>query len=154
MRFTASVILAVMTTAGVVHADTQKHQGRYCTALASLKDDLQKLEALNDQSKVSELRTIVDRLDKEVQQIEKEGSKIKTPAGKQFMASAERVKVEARATSDDMTIGQVKSRIRDDASNLQQSAQQLADESGCSGAMPQTGGSGEATPPAGTEPHT
>jgi phage terminase large subunit-like protein len=133
-----------MTTAGVVHAETKKAEGKYCTALASLKGDLQKLDALNEQSKVSELKPIMDRLDKDTQQIEKEGSKISTPAGKQFMASAERLKVEGRAVSNDTTIDQVKSRIRDDASNLQQSAQQLANEASCT----------EATPPTSEQPHT
>jgi hypothetical protein len=127
-----------MTTAGVVHADTKKAEGKYCTALASLKDDLQKLDALNDQSKVGELKEIINRLDKDTQQIERAGSKISTAAGKQFMASAERLKVEGRAVTDEMTISQVKSRIRDDAQNLQQSAKQLADEAGCSEAMPPT----------------
>jgi len=138
MKRTASVILAVVTAAGVAHADNKKHEGKYCTSLASLRDDLQKLQSLSDDSKVGELRTIAKQIDKDAMSVEKEGTKINTSAGKQFMASAERLKVETRAVSDDMTIGQVKSRIRDDAQNLEQSAQQLANEAGCSEAMPPT----------------
>jgi hypothetical protein len=131
-------VFTLVAAGTAAHADNKKHEGKYCSSLASLKDDLQKLQALRDDSKVGELRTIANRIEKDTRSVEKEGSKIKTPAGKQFMASAERLTVETRAVSDDMTIGQVKARIRDDASNLEQSAQQLADESGCSEAMPPT----------------
>lgn len=139
MRFMSAALLAVMMTATAARADNTKAEERYCTALSSLKDDLTKLRAMRDDSKASELRTIIDRIDSDSREVEKQGSKIKTAAGKQFMASAERLKVEGRAVTDDMTIGQIRTRLHEDVTNLETSAQQLADESGCPNAMPQRG---------------
>jgi hypothetical protein len=146
MRFMSAALLAVMMTATAAHADNTKHEERYCTALSSLKDDLTKLRGMRDDAKASELRTVIDRIDSDSREVEKQGSKIKTPAGKQFMASAERLKVEGRAVSDDMTIGQIRSRLHGDVDKLEASAQQLADESGCPNAMPQRGGEEPKTP--------
>jgi hypothetical protein len=97
----------------------------------SLKGDLQELRAMRDESKAPELRAVIDRIDQDSREVENAGAKIKTPAGKQFMAAAERLKVEGRAVSEDMTIGQVRTRMREDVSNLELSAKQLAKEAGC-----------------------
>jgi hypothetical protein len=147
MKFKAAMItVALMATSAAVHADTKKHEGKYCAALTTLGEDLMKLQALGPDSKVGELRSIMDRIDKDARAIEKEGSRIKTPAGKQFVASANRLTNETRSMSDDMTLAQVKSRIEDDVRNVKQSAQALADEAGCPEAVPQMEGSAEATP--------
>ena len=70
----------------------------------------------------------------------------------QYEAAAERLKVEGRAVSEDMTMGQLRTRMREDVSNLELSARQLAAEAGCPMAMPQKGG--EANQPAGGQPRT
>jgi hypothetical protein len=152
MKIKATLFLAVMATAGVAHADTKKADEKYCSSLMSLKGDLQELRAMRDESKAGELRAVIDRIDQDSRAVEKAGAKIKTPAGKQFMAAAERLKVEGRAVSDEMTIGQVRTRMREDVSNLELSAKQLANEAGCSMAMPQQGG--EANEPPAGQPRT
>jgi hypothetical protein len=151
MKIKATLFLAVMATASVVHADTKKADEKYCSSLMSLKGDLQELRAMRDQSNARELRTIIDRIDRDSREVEAAGAKIKTPAGKQFMASAERLKVEGRAVSENMTVGQVRSRLGEDVRNLELSAKQLAQEAGCP-AMPERGG--EATEPPAGQPRT
>jgi hypothetical protein len=146
MRVISAAILAVLTTATAAHADRTKHDEQFCTSLASLKGDLQELRAMRDDSKASELRDVIDRIDRDSREVEKAGSKIKTPAGKQFMASAERLKVEGRAVSDDMTIGQLRTRMREDVGKLETSTRQLANEAGCAEATPEPEGRTGGTP--------
>jgi hypothetical protein len=130
------MFLVLAVAAGAAHADTKKHETRYCAALTSLKGDLKQLDALTQDSKVGEVHGIVNRIDKDSKTVEKEASKIKTPAGKQFTASANRLVNETQSIPEDMTIAQVKARIEDDASNLKQSAMTLSTEAGCPEAMP------------------
>jgi hypothetical protein len=152
MKIRATLFLAVMVTAGVAHADTKKADEKYCSSLSALKGDLQELWALRDESNAREARMIIDRIDRDSREVEHAGAKINTQAGKQFMAAAERLKVEGRAVSEDMTMGQLRTRMREDVSNLELSARQLSAEAGCPMAMPQR--PGEANQPAGGQPRT
>lgn len=89
---------------------------------------------------------IIDRIDRDSREVEHAGAKINTQAGKQFMAAAERLKVEGRAVSEDMTMGQLRTRMREDVSNLELSARQLSAEAGCPMAMPEREGRTGGTP--------
>jgi hypothetical protein len=146
----ASALLAGMlvlaATATSARADTKKHQEKFCTALITLKVDIDKLDTLGKDSSIKELRMTSDQLQKDSKAVIKEAGKIGTPTAQQFTESVRRLKAEAQGIGEDMTVEQARARLDADLKSVKQNAGALAAEAGCSDYMPTMTPKGEAEP--------
>jgi len=139
MKRSASIFVSVIAlTAGMTlmtSADVQeskkKHEEKFCTVLKQFHSDLSTLLAMGPQSTLQELRNASDRVVKDANQVEKQGSKIKTPTAKEFKGAAQQLRTETRSLPENITIEQAQMRIQEDVQNLRQSARVLAVESNC-----------------------
>src|SRR5262249_34158389 len=110
---------------------------------------LAKLDAMGPSSTVHDIQAATDQIRKDADAVQSQGGKIGTPTAKKFAGAANQLNAETRNIPENMTVAQVQARIKDDVQNVKQSAQALADESGCPKARPKddTGGDTNNQPP-------
>ena len=133
---TIAAFAALVMTSAAARADQKKHEEKYCSALSAVSDDLKKLDKLGPDSKLSELRAQVQKIDGDAQKVDKEARKIHTETSKQFVQSVDQLQRELQALPDSMTIAEARARVRGDVQAVKRSARDLANESGCPEAMP------------------
>lgn len=141
-----AVTFGLALTSSIASAE-KKHEEKFCSALYSLNESITKLEAMGPSSTIGELKSTLKETRKHSEEVGKEARKMKSPSAKEFTAAADKLKSKENI-SNDMTVEQAKTQIKDDVQNLGQKTQTLADESGCPGAMPQKPQSSE---PSGTQ---
>lgn len=146
----ATGLFAATMTSAMAHADQQKREEKFCTALAAFRADFTTLQSIGPSSTLAELRAASDSIAKDADDVQSKAQKIKSPTAKQFTDSARQLRDEIQALPPNITVEQAKSRIHDDIQNVQQSAQKLAAESGCPEAAPEPQRQqGSKTPPDG-----
>lgn len=133
----AATLLALGIAGSVSHADNKANQHKFCSSVTSLNSDLSMLRALDRNSTMTEVKAITAKIRQDADSAVNAARGIKSPAAKQFVASAEQLSTEARNIPQNMTVSQVKSRLQGDAKNVKESARALATESGCPEAIPQ-----------------
>jgi hypothetical protein len=133
----ATGLFAATMTSAIAHADQQKREEDFCTALAGFRTDFTALQSIGPSSTLAELRAASDHIAKDADDVQAKAQKIKSPAATQFTDSARQLRDEVRALPPNITVAQAKSRIHDDIQNVQQAAQKLATESGCPEAAPE-----------------
>lgn len=144
---------ALALTSSIATADEKKHDEKFCAHLSSLNENITKLQGMGPDSKIGELKSTLKETRKNADDVTKEAKKMKSPSAKQFTQSANQLSTETKNIPDNMTVAQVKTRIKDDIQNVEQSAQALSDEAGCPGAMPKhpQGTEQQSTEPSGTQ---
>jgi hypothetical protein len=125
------IALVLVVTAAAAGAQTTQADPSYCSALTALSADLDQLQRFGPDAKATELRPLSDRITRDVRYAQKQAANKKTPASKIFLASSERLLVQTKAVTDDMTIVQINERIAPDVSNVRRSAGALASDAGC-----------------------
>src|SRR5262249_36181238 len=134
-------------TSAMAHADQQKHEKDFCTALDKFRADFASLESIGPDSTIAELKAAAGRVTTDADDVQKPAQKVKSPTAKQCTDSARQLHDEVQALPPNITVEQAKSRIHDDIQNVQRSAQKLATESGCPEAAPGQQGQQGSTPP-------
>lgn len=139
MKMNTAIAFVLVLASSVGCASKKDHETKYCSALTALNDDVTKLSTIGPSSTIEELRTVVSKLERDSRTAEKQGSKIGTPAARQFTQSVNQLSADTRTLSGTMTVAQAQARIEDDVQNVTRTAGSLASESGCQQAMPGRG---------------
>ncbi|HTR52171.1 MAG TPA: hypothetical protein VMJ10_15765 [Kofleriaceae bacterium] len=118
-------------TVSVARADDTKKNVEFCQALSDFHADMKTLDNIGAQSTIGELRSAVDRSSDDARKVEKAATKIKSPTSTVFVASAKKLKSDARDLPDNITIEQAKAKLQDDIQKLKDSEKQMTAEAGC-----------------------
>ncbi len=127
--------LIVLTAGALARAD-EKADEKFCSSVAAFDSDLNEVKAIGPHSTVGELRAATDRLDRDVEHLQKAADKMRTPTAKQFTEAVKQLKDDVKNVPDEATLGQVRTKINADIRNADVTGRQLASESGCPQASP------------------
>lgn len=130
VSITAGLFAATLTSA-VAHAQHGKQEEAFCAALTQFHADVTALQSTGQSSTMAEVRTDADRVARDADDLQRAAYKINSSAAKHFTTSARRLRNEIQSLPPNITVAHAKSRIHGDLQKVQQSAQQLARESGC-----------------------
>ena len=123
--------LATVMTVSAARADDAKNKADFCAALSDFHADMKTLENIGPQSTIGELRSAIDRSSDDAHKVEKSAAKIKSPTSTAFVASAKKLKSDARELPDNITVEQAKAKLQDDIQKLKDNEKQMTGEAGC-----------------------
>lgn len=135
MKITAIALatgLAAMTAGTTLHADQMKNNERFCAAANAYRTDVTQLRAMGPHATVGELRTTVDRIQSDADEMEQVSGRMNTPTSRQFHEALKKLRYDVSSVPNDATLEQARGRIQSDIDNARSTGWQVATEAGCS----------------------
>jgi hypothetical protein len=123
--------LVTALTSAVAHADEAKKNEKFCEAVASFHSDLKSIDSIGPSSTLAELRAAIDRSDMDAQKVQSAAGKMKTPTATEFTDAAKKLRKDAHALPDNITLDQAKTKLEADIQKVKDAAGKLTTEAGC-----------------------
>jgi hypothetical protein len=133
MKTTAFLMsgLIAATLGAKAHADDQANKEKFCDAITEYRADLKKLDGIGPNSTLAELRAASDRVSASQQKVEKTQAKLDSQAAKDFRYANMKLRTDAKALPDSMTIAEAKSKLAADIAKVKEASGKLTAEAGC-----------------------